>query len=92
MKKSTFMRNHFRTAYEDPVYILIRRSSEGTEVNRERSNMQERFFEALKKNAPELLKMYDELIDSFLHFENVMFEEFYVLGVQDRDEVLMLQK
>ena len=92
MKKSTFMRNHFRTAYEDPVYILIRRSSEGTEANHERSNMQERFFEALKKNAPELLKMYDELIDSFLHFENVMFEEFYVLGVQDRDEVLMQQK
>lgn len=92
MKKSTFMRKFFRSAYEDSLYRLIKRNPEGVEANRERLDRQEEFFELLKERDPELLDKYDNLIDSFLHFENVLFEEFYILGVQDRDKAFMLQK
>ena len=92
MKKSTFMRKFFRSAYEDPLYRLIKRNPEGVEANHERLDRQEEFFELLKERDPELLDKYDNLIDSFLQFENVLFEEFYILGVQDRDRALMLQK
>ena len=72
MKKSTFMRKFFRSAYEDSLYRLIKRNPEGVEANRERLDRQEEFFELLKERDPELLDKYDNLIDSFLHYVNLI--------------------
>lgn len=92
MKKSTFMRKFFRSAYENPVYLLMKDNCELKDADEEQAERQEEFSELLKTKCPELLDLYDNLIDSFLHFENVLFEEFYILGVQDRDKAFMLQK
>ena len=92
MKTSTFMRKHYRSAYEDPVRMVIGDNFDLKDADEERADLQEEFFEQLKMKCPEFLDLYDELIDAFLYFENVMFEEFYILGVKDRDKSLMKQK
>lgn len=92
MKTSTFMRKHYRAAYEDPVYMLIKDNFDLKDADEERSDLQEEFAEKLREKCPELMDLYDDLVDAFLHFENVMFEEFYILGVKDRDKVLMRQE
>lgn len=92
MEKSTFMRSYYRSVYEDPLWNLVHRKAECEDIYNERSAEQKAFRTALKEEKPELCEMYDNLIDTIYRFETVLFEEFYILGVQDREESLVRQE
>ena len=92
MKKSKFMRTFYKSAYEDPIWELISRNTTCKEAYDERTTLEESFRDALENLNPELCKKFDELISSSYHFENLLFEEFYILGAQDRDEALAEQE
>lgn len=92
MEKSTFMRSYFRSAHEDPIWELIHKNSDCEEVYNARLTKEENFGAILMKNTPELYSIYDDLISSIYRFEKVLFEEFYILGVQDREQSLVRQE
>ena len=92
MKNSTFMRKYFNSAYEDPLWNLIDSHTKCREVYDDRTNAQAAFREMLQEANPELCKIFDDLSNTIFHFEYVLFEEFYILGVQDRDKALALQE
>ena len=92
MKNNTFMREYFRAHYEDPTYDLTESNQECRLAKKVRTDREEAFTQMLKEKAPELYIAFDDLIGEYLTFENLMFEEFYILGVQDRDRALMSQR
>lgn len=54
--------------------------------------LEEGFAVALKNVNPDLYDRFDEIIGMYLSVEVSMLEEAYILGVQDRDRALKLQR
>jgi len=86
------MREYFNAHYEDPAYLIINRSKKIKELLQDRFALEEGFAVALKNVNPNLYDRFDEIIGMYLSVEVSMLEEAYILGVQDRDRALKLQR
>lgn len=92
MNESTFMRDYYRTKYEDLVWTLDSRNEKCRDANKLMQHLECELIQKLEEKCPEMLELYDKFSEEHSTWLKLILEECYILGVQDREQSLKSQK
>lgn len=80
-----FMKSFYRNYYEDVYSEAIKDSKEFQEKQKEKYDLQAKVEEELSEKG---LKLFEHLLDAFADEQDILLEEMYLLGAQDRERML----
>ena len=83
-----FMRTYYRNFYDNPCDLVVKDSEEFQEKRRIRYEIEEELTEMLGGTDTVLYKKFDDYISALAEENEVMREETYLLGAEDRDKML----
>ena len=92
MNESTFMRDYYRTKYEDLVWTLDSRNEKCRDANKLMQHLECELIQKLEEKCPEMMELYDKFSEEHSTWLKLILEECYILGVQDREQSLKSQK
>ena len=83
-----FMKEFYKNCYSYPQEIAIKDSEEYIEKRNLRYEIEAQFVELLNKSGEELEQMFEKYLDACADEEEILMEEMYLLGANDREKML----
>lgn len=83
-----FIRSFCRNYYSDFQTEAVKDSEEYQEMRRQRYEIEKRFELALQEHGEELLCLFEQYLDAYADEQEVLMQETYLMGAQDREKML----